>query len=342
MSEKINNAVESYENNRYLYKELAKKVKNIIEEVLKSKDINFNTIDCRAKAINSYKEKIKKKDYQNPITDVKDYSGIRVITYINSEVIKVCDIIEKIFDIIEKEDKAKKLDDNYFGYKSIHYIAKLPNERIKLLEYKKFEGLSFEIQVRTLLQHAWAEIEHDRNYKFQGVLPEHKNIQRRFALVSGMLEMADKEFDTIAQDINEYADTVHNDAQKGNLDIELNTTSIREFLTSKFEKEIKSGLDKKLDTQIVEELKNYGINTLKDLNKIIPNKFNKELKNELKSTTFIGILRTFMMLNDIEKYFNVSWNENWQGIDEKGYKTLKSYNVPIDNYVDGYKLDFVN
>ena len=49
-----------------------------------------------------------------------------------------------------------------------------------LPEMKLFSGIPFEIQVRTILQHAWAEFAHDRNYKFRGVLPD--VIARRYGV----------------------------------------------------------------------------------------------------------------------------------------------------------------
>lgn len=67
-------------------------------------------------------------------------------------------------------NKADMLETDKVGYLSVHYFLKLNNKRLALSEYKGYKGLKCEVQVRTLLQHAWAEIEHDRNYKFAGVM----------------------------------------------------------------------------------------------------------------------------------------------------------------------------
>jgi ppGpp synthetase/RelA/SpoT-type nucleotidyltranferase len=68
----------------------------------------------------------------------------------------------------ELEDKSRNLGTNRIGYRTIHLVVSLSNTRTILPEYSEFDDLKFEIQLRTILEHAWAEIEHDRNYKFKG------------------------------------------------------------------------------------------------------------------------------------------------------------------------------
>jgi ppGpp synthetase/RelA/SpoT-type nucleotidyltranferase len=95
---------------------------------------------------------------------------------------------------MEKSDKAQALlEDEKFGYASIHYLVRLKVNRTDLSEYSRFKGLVAEIQVRTILQHAWAEIEHDIQYK--SAIPS--SIRRRFMSLAGMLEIGDREFQAI-------------------------------------------------------------------------------------------------------------------------------------------------
>ena len=65
-------------------------------------------------------------------------------------------------------------------------------ERMVLRENKAFEGLKCEIQIRSVLQHAWAEIEHDLGYKSELTIP--KEVRRSFSRLAGLLELGDKEF----------------------------------------------------------------------------------------------------------------------------------------------------
>src|SRR5690606_2630134 len=110
-----------------------------------------------------------------------------------------CEIIKPLF-VIDPDhsiDKTKELGTDKVGYRSIHYVAKLTNERLILPEYQKFRDLSFEIQIRTIIEHAWADISHERNYKFNGVLPPENDIERRFSLAAVTLELVDREFDSL-------------------------------------------------------------------------------------------------------------------------------------------------
>lgn len=93
-------------------------------------------------------------------------------------------------------------DPDRFGYLSLHFIARLSDGRVELVEYRRFKGLRFEIQIRSILQHAWAEIEHDLGYKSASGVPA--EVRRRFARVSGLLELADSEFCAIRDQLNSY------------------------------------------------------------------------------------------------------------------------------------------
>ncbi len=72
---------------------------------------------------------------------------------------------------------------------------KLAPQRALLPEYERSADSITEIQVRTVLQHAWAEIEHDIQYKSASVIPA--EIRRRFMSLAGMLEIADRESQAI-------------------------------------------------------------------------------------------------------------------------------------------------
>jgi len=177
-----------YSQNRSVYQHLCNKIHNIIAELLEINSINIHAIFSRAKEVDSFSEKIKDIKYDDPQSQITDLAGIRIICYVESDLTLICKILEDNFTIdpVNSLDKSKLLGIDKVGYKSVHYIAELKEDRIQLPEYKKFKEVKFEIQIRTILQHAWAEIEHDRNYKFSGELPD--DIKRRFKLIEGTLE----------------------------------------------------------------------------------------------------------------------------------------------------------
>jgi ppGpp synthetase/RelA/SpoT-type nucleotidyltranferase len=202
--EKVNQAVLWYENMRNQYVDLRAEVEVILREALNENQIVFHSIESRVKSVESFREKAGRDKYVDPVNEITDLTGIRVITLFEKEIHQISDIIKELFEIDyqRSEDKSDLLEADKMGYKSIHYIAELSPDKIASTELENYIGLKFEIQIRSILQHAWAEIEHDRNYKFKGELP--KNLQRRFYALAGMLEIADREFNTLSEEVEKY------------------------------------------------------------------------------------------------------------------------------------------
>ena len=84
-----------------------------------------------------------------------------------------------------------------FGYSSRHLLVAVDPVKGVPAAYETLKGRSASVQVRTILQHAWAEFEHDVRYK--GTIPEEHvpDLDRRFTLAAGLLELADREFSEI-------------------------------------------------------------------------------------------------------------------------------------------------
>lgn len=122
-------------------------------------------------------------------------------------------------------DKRKSIEPDRFGYMSLHYIVSLNKTRSKLPEYSDFSELKFEIQIRTILQHSWAKIEHKLGYKSNSSVPD--EIRRLFSILSGTLELVDKEFVTIKEAIHDYDIEVRNDVvNKTTTEIPINEISL--------------------------------------------------------------------------------------------------------------------
>lgn len=339
-------ALNWYIENRSIYKRLAFKVEGILTEIFEMESIPFHIIQSRAKEIESFKNKISGEKYSDPINQIQDFAGIRVITYVEDEVKKVCEIIENTFeiDVTNSTDKSESLGIDKVGYKSVHYVATLKKDRLKLPENEQFKDKCFEIQIRTILQHAWAEIEHDRNYKFSGILP--KDVSRRFKLVAGTLELADREFNRISNDIDQISANVKDQTKKGNLDIELNSTSFSEYFQNRFNKIVEAlyitGLQ---DDKVIKELNSFGINTLEDFNKIIPKKFEEQIVKNTDSNKelWVGALvRMIMIINDYDKFFKSVYDGQWNrwSNDRYGKPIFDYYKTDWDIINEKYNVPF--
>lgn len=279
----------------------------------------------------------KNEKYTNPIEQIMDISGIRIIAYTNQDVSDICKILQDEF-LIDKGNSGNKADmlaTDKVGYLSVHYVLQLSKKRLELVEYKEYENLKCEVQVRTLLQHAWAEIEHDKNYKFAGVLPN--EIKRRFYLVAGALELMDYEFDKLSKDIDEYAKKTEKALSKGDFNLSINSKSLEQYMLKRFEgtTNIRPFVEGPIiSEEIIAEVIKFGYKTIQDL-EIDLNKYESIFQNHV--ATFIGVLRDLMIIKDCEKYFKVAYNGNWQGVNKRSVDLWKENGA---NKIDKYLNDF--
>jgi len=214
------------------YRDYAKKVHELIGSILKNNKIEIHSITWREKDPKSLHEKIMRegKSYDTPLEEVTDLAGVRIITYIASDVDKILPLIKKEF-IIDQDnsiDKRKNTDPSVFGYASVHLIVELSKVRASLPEYEAFKGLKCEIQVRTILQHAWAEIEHEVVYKSSEDIPF--ELRRRFASLAGLLEIADREFESLKRKEIVVRNRIMEDIKKEYLNIPVNMDSLKIYL----------------------------------------------------------------------------------------------------------------
>jgi putative GTP pyrophosphokinase len=202
-------AVAAYLQVQGFYQDLAESIRRIVEETLRRHSISVHSVQGRAKDPRSFGKKASrpaeadptKPKYADPLTEITDLAGVRIITYFPGTQLRVDELLREEFEIVESSDKGQVLlEEERFGYQSVHYLAKLRPNRSVLPEYERFSNAVTEIQLRTILQHAWAEIEHDIQYKAASVIPA--DIRRRFMALAGVLEIADREFQTI-QDMDE-------------------------------------------------------------------------------------------------------------------------------------------
>lgn len=329
-----------YIKNKKIFEKLAEKVETILTDILQEDGIEYHQIHSRGKEISSFLKKSENPKYKS-INDMTDLAGIRVITYVEDSIPKICKIIEDNFtiDTANSLDKSDDLGLDKVGYKSVHYVGSLSESRIKLTENKKFKNLKFEIQVRTILQHSWAEIEHDRNYKFGGELPT--KIQRRFKLLAGLLELADNEFNSISQEIDKYSEKVKGKTEKGDLNIPINSTSLQEYIVQKFTSINDLIFSKEFPNKerIIKELKNYDLQTLLDIEKIIPEEIFQNYITIGEKISPLGFLRDIMIINDYKKYFEKSYDGEWVFTGAKNdFDIFEKYGFKLSQF-DNINLD---
>ncbi|EKO3407511.1 hypothetical protein R1U54_002871 [Vibrio fluvialis] len=203
----MSDIVKNFKDNRTKYLSLEQTSYSLLSNLIADEEVTLHSITSRTKTVSSLQGKVSRptKNYSS-IEDITDLVGVRITTYFSDDIDHIADLISKEFsvDIENSIDKRKSKEPERFGYTSLHLIVTYSPKRIKLQEYSKFKGIKFEIQIRSILQHAWAEIEHDIGYKSEIQVPAH--LRRRFSRLSGLLELADEEFLAIRDGLSQYVE----------------------------------------------------------------------------------------------------------------------------------------
>lgn len=189
-----------YDENYDFFDSAANVFKTLISALLIDK-VQIDTIIYRIKERDECIGKFKRKyltEIENSNTDYKiqekltDLVGLRVVCLHLDDIKEIQKLIESNFKEIDITDKSSLLDntEDKFGYKGLHLDLMINEQRTSLPEYAKFKNISFELQVRTIIQDAWSVLDHKIKYK--------KNIptelKRRINRLSALFEVADEEF----------------------------------------------------------------------------------------------------------------------------------------------------
>lgn len=235
-------AVETYRTRHNVYESYARRLKSLIIDLLQNNEIDFIQVESRTKTVDSFEDKLVRKGakYKNPLSDITDLVGIRVITYYQEDVERIGALLKAEFDIDDElsVDKSTVLQPNEFGYASNHYVASLSEKRASLTEWAQWAGIVAEIQVRTSLQHSWAAVSHKLSYKTTIDAPA--TLQRRLFRLSALFELADQEFSSITIAQKKLADQRAEEVRRGDLSAKLDAESLDAYLDSKFEDDIRN------------------------------------------------------------------------------------------------------
>jgi putative GTP pyrophosphokinase len=188
------------------YSRLTENVRQALVQFLNEKNISSFDVETRVKDEKSFLDKVLRKSYDSPFDEVEDIAGVRVICYYNEDLTVIDEIIKNQFVVTSYSNKSQELDEDQFGYASNHYVVELNKDWLKAPNYRGLEGLKVEIQVRTILMHAWAAISHKLLYKKNEDVP--KEFKRKLNRLSALIELADEQFDDIKNMKVEYQNNI--------------------------------------------------------------------------------------------------------------------------------------
>ncbi len=192
--------------------DIAIKLRDLLQEYLFELS-HIDRITARAKTPDSFFEKISRTNedgsfkYNTPLTDIQDQIGARVIVFYKDDIDVVHETIKRYFNSIEEIEKTP---DSFweFGYFGLHMIIPLPRDVIpsgvEVTEVPKF----FELQIKTLFQHAWSESNHDLGYKPESNEDLNQDQIRRLAFCAAQAWGADH----VLQDLYQETKQTEKDA----------------------------------------------------------------------------------------------------------------------------------
>ena len=131
---------------------------------------HIDRIAARAKRPDSFASKAAKQNddgtlyYEHPLIEIQDQVAARIIVFYTDDVEPTCALIRRYFTNAELQTKEPKSEWE-FGYFGRHFILTLPADAVPAQIDREAAPPLFELQVRTLFQHAWSEASHDPIYK---------------------------------------------------------------------------------------------------------------------------------------------------------------------------------
>ncbi|MEE1243516.1 GTP pyrophosphokinase family protein [Frisingicoccus sp.] len=252
MNTQLTTIMSEYFQNIDIYQKLSHDVGDIINTLLEVNHIKISNMSVRIKTEEALRNKVMYKNKYNHLDEITDILGVRIITLFETDIDTILDLLENTFEVCEIVDKRKKERTNRieFGYNSLHVIVKFTDSRCQLVEYQKYQDIRFEVQIRTVLQHAWAEVEHGLGYKSFYEPP--MTVKRKLNRLAAALEILDEEFENIRYDISLYNQSF--DKVEKILKTDINKDSLIAYVNnSEFLNGLVEKLAQELDFQIVRD-----------------------------------------------------------------------------------------
>jgi putative GTP pyrophosphokinase len=251
------------------YEQLCAEVEYILRKRITDQAIETSAISSRAKTLNSFLEKLQRKQYDSPFDRLTDLAGVRVVCLYRSDIAKVAQIIGSEFVIAEDVDKLDELRVDQFGYGARHFIVRL-GKTSSGARYDDLKQLPCEVQVRTVVQDAWAIIQHHMVYKRESQVPT--QLQRKLNSLAGLFETVDDQFERIREEREAYLAEVRDSVAKPGtfLEHELNLDSFKEYLRWAFPDRDLEAYDGQARI-VLDALVSCGQKTLRDVDSMVKN-----------------------------------------------------------------------
>jgi ppGpp synthetase/RelA/SpoT-type nucleotidyltranferase len=224
--------VRTFLENRPAYEQLCSEVAYTIGKAVERENIPIAHVTHRAKELSSFLEKVERKSIHYPFEEITDFAGARVVCYYADDVARVAAIVESHFNVKQKEDKTEEAGVDRFGYGGVHYLVQL-GDNVAGPRYDDLKSKLCEVQLRTVMQDAWAVVSHHLLYKKESDMPS--LLKRGVNALAGALDSADIGFLSLRNERDIYLGSVKESITKAGLsEVEVNLDSLSELLIASF------------------------------------------------------------------------------------------------------------
>ncbi|MEE1834108.1 hypothetical protein [Streptomyces sp. SP17KL33] len=263
------------------YEALCDELKFSLTRRMDEAGIKWHTITARPKDLKSFLEKVDRKEYADPFSETEDLAGARIVCLFMLDLERTGDVISSMFEVLNREDKIAEGDVSAFGYMSHHYVCKL-SDRYAGERYDAIKGLKFEIQVRTILMDAWANMSHYLSYKNEESIP--KDLIKDFHALSGLLYVGDRQFESLFKASTRSAATAEDRVLRSSeiAESEVNADTIQALLARLYSD--RSQASPEAISEFTLELRDKGYDNLTEVGKILQK--NKEAAIQREKHTF--------------------------------------------------------
>jgi ppGpp synthetase/RelA/SpoT-type nucleotidyltranferase len=201
------------------FRDLEAAFRTHLGEALRAARLDDARLETRTKSVESFLDKATKSDgrggdkYDDPAGQLTDFVGARVLVPLSADVAPVARLVQRLYVVEEMSDQRADTLLDVPGYQSLHLLVRFRDEDRKVLGVV---DRPVELQVRSILQHAWAALQHDLMYKGERVPTD--SVRRRLIALAGLLELADQEFMSVRLAHGDPAGLL-DDSQAGGFDV---------------------------------------------------------------------------------------------------------------------------
>jgi putative GTP pyrophosphokinase len=293
-----------FHSQRETYHRLEIEARYIIEDSIRRHKIPINSVVSRIKENESISRKVQSKGIKDPVNELNDIVGIRVICLLRKDLTRLQSLISNSFEVMSIDNKVENSEVSMFGYQSVHFIVKIRDEYAGP-RYDGIKNIDFEIQVRTVAMDAWASISHHLQYKSEDDVPV--ELKKDFYALSGLFHLADSQFEIFYRAKTGHDRELETKFYSGKLDaITTSVDNLALYLSDRFPG--RNHVSKYHLSEYVQQLKNLGYETIGNIDRDIGRtaKAGKvfEIMNQGKENSYwdLGYLRTCLAMVNQELY----------------------------------------